>query len=160
MELENIKTLKVKYTRNGEQHEQFIEDEGNQWWIDFADKWSDVTSLEFVEDLTELKKAKILKASQECNARILAGFESSCLGQPKTFDCEEHDQRKIIGMAFTAKLVLDGVSTRKLSWKGKGELECYEFTPAQVLQLADDMYKHIEDNTEQFNAERVMINAE
>ena len=102
-------------------------------------------------------RTKISILSEACKNRIYQGFDSDCLGTTKHFDCMDYDQSKIIGMALTADLVNRGLSSRTLKWKGTGELECYEFTPSQVLKLADDMYQHIEDNTDQFNAERLAI---
>jgi len=157
MELENIKTLKVRYTRNAIVSEQFIGEEGKQWWVDFADKWTDVTSIEFVEDFTELKKAKILKANNECNKKILSGFESDCLGELKNFDCEQHDQSSIQGLALTAILGLQGLTTEETHWKATEELECYKFEYPQILKLATDMKKHIETCVNIFNAERIEI---
>lgn len=103
------------------------------------------------------KEKAILKASRECNARILSGFESSCLGEPKIFDCDMTDQATIQGLAITAMLGMQGLTSEETHWKAKGELVCYKFEYAQVVQLAVDMKKHIEDNINQFNAERMAI---
>lgn len=105
----------------------------------------------------DIKANKIAKANQECNARITAGFMSSCLGEPKMFDCEMTDQATIQGLAITAIMGLQNLTPEETHWKAKGELECYKFEYPQILQLATDMKKHIEDNVNQFNSERLAI---
>lgn len=44
-----LSNLKVKYTQNGKEKEQFVGEEGKQWWIDFADKWENTNIIEFVD---------------------------------------------------------------------------------------------------------------
>ena len=103
---------------------------------------------------------KILKASQECEARIYAGFESDCLGETKHFDCQDTDQATINGLATVAMAGLMGLTTEETHWKGTGELECYKFEYAQTMNLALDLKRHIESNLNQFNAERLAIISE
>lgn len=104
-----------------------------------------------------IKEALILKASLACTERIYAGFDSACLGEIKHFDCQMYDQTNIMGLAITAMLGLQGLTTEECHWKASGELECYKFEYAQVIQLAVDMKKHIQAQTDQFNAERIAI---
>jgi len=40
---------KVLYKRNGETIEQYVTSEGKEWWLDFAEKWEDMTIVEFVD---------------------------------------------------------------------------------------------------------------
>lgn len=103
------------------------------------------------------KTAAIEIARQECNQRILSGFESDCLGETKHFDCDYTDQSTIQGLVITAMLGLQGLTTEKCEWKASGELECYEFTYEQIIHLGTDMKTHIQTNINQFNAERMEI---
>jgi hypothetical protein len=155
--MENIKVLKVKYTRNGVEYEQFIEESERQWWIDFKEKWEDMTTLEFEYDYTEQKAEDIRKASQECQEKILGGFDSDCLGITKHFDCEMTDQATIQGLCLTAIMGLGSFASEETHWKASGELECYKFEYAQVIRLSIDMKKHIETSINEFNARRVEI---
>jgi len=99
----------------------------------------------------------ILIASQECESRILDGFDSDCLGETKHFDCAMTDQANIQGLTLTAIMGLNGLTTEETHWKGTGELECYKFEYVQMLKLAEDLKKHVEKNINQFNAERLAI---
>ena len=121
-----------------------------------GDKWIE-GKVFTTEDAYAEKIQLILKASQDCNARILAGFESDCLGEPKMFDCEVHDQSTIQGLTITAMLGLQGLTQEETHWKATGELECYKFEYTQILKLATDLKKHVEKNINQFNAERLAI---
>lgn len=127
--------------------------------IEEIDESGNVIGVTKQEILTEedIKTKLILEASVKCNQRILAGFESSCLGEVKVFDCEFHDQSSIQGLALAALLGMQGLTTEECHWKAKGELECYKFEYAQILQLATDLKKHVESNINQFNAERLAI---
>ena len=40
-------TKKVKYTQRGEEIEQFVGVEGQQWWNDFAEKWEHTSIIGF-----------------------------------------------------------------------------------------------------------------
>ena len=88
---------------------------------------------------------------------ILAGFDSDCLGVTKHFDCADYDQINITSLAITAMMELQGLTTDETFCKASGEMECYKFEYAQILQLATDMKKHVEAQINQFNAERMAI---
>lgn len=103
---------------------------------------------------------KIKKASKECEERIYKGFNSECLRVTKQFDCAMTDQTTIQGLTLTAIMGLSGLTTEETHWKGTGELECYKFEYAQILELATDLKRHIESNINQFNAERLAILSE
>lgn len=110
------------------------------------------------EQINEDRKRKdIEEARAACNERILEGFYSSCLGEEKHFDCSMTDQATIQGLVITAMLGLQGVTQEECLWKATGELECYAFTYAQIIQLGTDLKLHIQDNINQFNAERLVI---
>lgn len=132
----------------GQSHEiDVFEDDGTNIVINYK----------VIIDAKPTKEQLILNESQECNSRILAGFESNCLGQLKHFDCEMSDQAIVQGLAIAAILGLQGLSTEETRWKASGELECYKFEYSQALQLAIDMKKHIENNIDLFNAKRLEI---
>lgn len=44
-----LATQNVKYLQHGEEKEQIVGSEGEQWWIDFADKWEHTEIIEFVD---------------------------------------------------------------------------------------------------------------
>ena len=44
-----LATLKVRYTDNGEEFERYVGEEGQEWWIDFDDKWDHLKIIEFIE---------------------------------------------------------------------------------------------------------------
>ena len=44
-----LATSKVVYTKNGEQYEQVVGEEGQQWWLDFAEKWEHTDIVEFTD---------------------------------------------------------------------------------------------------------------
>ena len=103
------------------------------------------------------KEESIILASQQCQIKIFEGFESDCLVEVKHFDCSMTDQATIQGLALTAFMGVSGYTSEETHWKGTGELECYNFEYAQILQLATDMKKHIELCINEFNAERLVI---
>jgi len=113
-----------------------------------------------VIDVEAIKLQQIQQASLYCRERIYAGFESSCLGEVKHFDCEDTDQQNITALALVAIMGLQGLTASETHWKCTGELECYKFEYAQVLQLAMDMKAHVQTQLDQFNAERIAILAQ
>ena len=44
-----LATSKVVYTKNGEQFEQIVGEEGQQWWLDFAEKWEHTSVIGFTD---------------------------------------------------------------------------------------------------------------
>ena len=113
-----------------------------------------------VIDAEVVKSQLIQQASLSCRERIYAGFDSSCLGEIKHFDCEDTDQQNITALALVAMMGLQGLTSIETHWKCTGELECYKFEYAQILQLAMDMKIHVQTQLDQFNAERIAILAE
>jgi len=109
--------------------------------------------------LGKQQKAETLirQASKECNKKILDGFDSNCLGVVKHFDAELTDQATIQGLTITAMLGLNKLTTEETHWKATGELSCYKFEYTQIIKLATDLKKHVEDNINQFNSERLSI---
>jgi hypothetical protein len=64
-----LATSKVVYTKNGEQIEQVVGEEGQQWWLNFAEKWDHTNIIEFTdvvytdEQLARLEEVKNLDIS-------------------------------------------------------------------------------------------------
>lgn len=60
-------TEKVRYTQRGQEVEQYVGQEGKQWWLDFAAKWDHTEIIEFVpveptpEQVARLEKANRLR---------------------------------------------------------------------------------------------------
>lgn len=124
--------------------------------------------------LDVLKESLIEKFRKECNQRILQGFESDCLGEPKIFDCEDYDQQYITGLLNLVTLKESIMLVCQLEqreptelelttlnepakWKAKGEMICYEFSNEAVKKLALDMKKHINFHLDRFNELRLYI---
>lgn len=136
-------------TKNRQGLKELVEMDFETWLLD-AQKANGI-------DLESVMASRIIEASTACQERIFAGFDSECLGESKHFDCAMTDQASIQGLALTALLGLNGLTTDETHWKATGELECYKFEYSQILQLATDLKKHIESNINQFNAERLAI---
>lgn len=108
-------------------------------------------------DIEVVRAAAIESMNQECAKRILSGFTSNAFDgvTEKHYDCEMTDQSRIAGLVSIAQLRLSGLSAEPLKWKGTGELECYEWTPEQMLTLGLDLKRHIQNITDRFYAIRV-----
>ena len=72
----------VIYMHNGEQREQPIGEEGDQWWIEFCDKWEGVDLVEFttlhytqeqIDRLEEVNRHNIIGYMDECNDYVING---------------------------------------------------------------------------------------
>ncbi len=110
----------------------------------------------FPADIEEGRVRIIESMNKECERRIITGFMSKAFdGTEKHYDCELTDQARISGLVSIAQLRLAGLSEEILTWKASGELECYEWTPKQVLDLGLDLKRHIQDITDRFYALRV-----
>ncbi|WP_313559080.1 DUF4376 domain-containing protein [Ruminiclostridium cellobioparum] len=110
-------------------------------------------------DIEVVRDAVIESMNQECERRILSGFTSEAFenGTEKHYDCEMTDQSRIYGLVSIAQLRIAGLSTEILKWKGTGELECYEWSPEQMLTLGLDLKRHIQDITDRFYSIRIYI---
>ena len=107
--------------------------------------------------LETIRKIRIDEMNTECSKRILSGFVSKAFDgvTEKHYDCEMTDQSRISGLVSIAQLRVLNLSTEPIKWKATGELECYEWTPVQMLELGLDLKRHIEANTDRFYALRV-----
>jgi hypothetical protein len=90
--------------------------------------WESVPA--YMPTLNESKAAKIAELSRQCNATILAGFESNALGTPHFYDFDYEAQTNLGGMlnAITA-----GIVTESFSWKASGVPTLH--TPTQFKSL-------------------------
>jgi len=107
--------------------------------------------------LDMLKEIKINEFSTECQNDIMIGFLSEAKDCEKLYDCEITDQTRISGLVQLAQLKLLGIIDEPIKWKAKNEPSCYEFTPAEILQLGVDLKKHIENVTDKFYSLRTQI---
>lgn len=63
--------IRVRYTKNEEEFEKKIGEEGKQWWLDFAAKWEDTNIIEFVdiiytaEQLSRFEEVKDIKVGED-----------------------------------------------------------------------------------------------
>ncbi len=103
-------------------------------------------------NIEEIRIKAIETMNQECAKHILSGFGSTAFDgkTEKHYDCEMTDQARISGLVSIAQLRIAGLSTEILKWKATGELECYEWTPEQMLVLGLDLKRHIQDVTDRF----------
>lgn len=82
-----LATSKVVYTKNGEQIEQVVGEEGQQWWLDFAEKWEHTSVIEFTdmvytdEQLARFEEIKDLDVSDGiANNYVMDGVIGEGLG--------------------------------------------------------------------------------
>ena len=82
--------LKVKYTKGNETIEQFITEEGKQWWFDFDAKWDDIEIIEFIDvsytqdQLDRFEEIKEIKANEEVLSEyVINGTLGEGLGEFK-----------------------------------------------------------------------------
>lgn len=110
--------------------------------------------------LETVKLHKIAELSSTCEEKIITTFKSSCLGTEKAFDCTRDDQNNIAGLVSKATLILanPNIQDKDLSWKATGEPICYQWTPAQVLQLGVDLYNHKTSIIKRFEHLRIYVN--
>lgn len=79
-----LSKLKVKYSRDGEEFEQSVGEEGKQWWLDFEQKWEHTEVIEFTDiaytdkELTRFEEVKGLDVSEDI---ILEYIESGTMGE-------------------------------------------------------------------------------
>jgi hypothetical protein len=119
------------------------------------------TNDEYLEEinnmLDKVKNDKILELSALCTNDILSGFSSEAKDGEKLYDCELTDQSRISGLVQVAQLKLLNIIDEPIQWKAKGELTCYDFTPAEMLKLGVDLKRHIENKTNKFYQLRLQI---
>jgi len=71
----------VRYARDGEEFEQVMGDESEQWWLDFAEKWGGMDNVEFVdlqytsEQLARLEEIQDISGryAEQCEAYVMDG---------------------------------------------------------------------------------------
>lgn len=56
---------KVKYIQHGEEKEQYVGVEGQQWWVNFAEKWEHTEIVEFIQINPTLEQRKRLEQINE-----------------------------------------------------------------------------------------------
>lgn len=123
--------------------------------LDDNSEWN---GTEWVINLDALKKQKIESLSADCHIRILNNFTSRAYnGELKRYDCDYTDQARISGLVAVAQTVLMGLADESIGWKAKGELECYPWTPQQMIQLGLDVKRHIEKETGLFYEKRIKV---
>lgn len=107
--------------------------------------------------LDVVKLDKIQALSNECQTKILSGFDSKCFDGVnfKHYDSELIDQIRISGLFGLALSIASGLVSMEISWKASGELMCYPWTPMQILALAGDLKSFIEANTDRFYKLRI-----
>lgn len=76
-----LSSHKVRYIQHGEEKEQYICSEGQQWWLDFADKWDHTEIIEFIEvsytpeQLERFEEVKDMKLSEDIlNTYVVEGI--------------------------------------------------------------------------------------
>lgn len=107
--------------------------------------------------LDELKKAKVNEVSSQCNAEILAGFESEAKNGLNHYSFEYEDQINMLGM-FTA-VTIGGQPF--IEWKNSSQLICDIWTAEEFLHLYNDGMTFKTDRVRRFNQLTVdIINAE
>lgn len=65
-------TEKVRYIQRGQEVEQYVGQEGKQWWLDFAAKWDHTQIIEFVP--VESTDEQLARLEEINHLRIPDGF--------------------------------------------------------------------------------------
>jgi hypothetical protein len=73
------------------------------------------------------------------------------------YDCKITDQSRINGLVNVAQLVLGGFSNEPIAWKNSNEIQCVPWTPQQMLALGLDLKRHVEKQTDKYEAFKVYI---
>jgi len=80
---------------------------------------------------------------EECESKILGGFESDCLGETKVYSSSMNNQATIQGLVLTAIMNMSGFVDEVLEHKAIDEIDCYPWKNEQIIQLGVDLKSHI-----------------
>lgn len=110
-----LSNMKVRFMQNGKEKEKFVGNEGEQWWIDFADKWERTEIIEFInvsytgEQLERFKKVKdIIADEDELRQYIETGNINSNNEKLKVLFLEKENEDLKQTLADLAETVLMG----------------------------------------------------
>lgn len=70
-----LPTRTVRYTRNGEEFEQIMGDEDEQWWHNFAEKWPETEIIGFADIEYTAEQLARLEEIQEVEGRYQEEIE-------------------------------------------------------------------------------------
>lgn len=104
----------VIYIKNGETIEQAVGEEGKEWWLDFAEKWSDTEIIEFTdlhytdEQLARLEEIKIMELSDNVlDEYVINGVVDASMG---TFALQkENENLRALLTDLTEVVLLGGI---------------------------------------------------
>lgn len=106
--------LKVKYTKSNETIEQFITEEGKQWWLDFDAKWDDIEIIEFIDvsytqdQLDRFEEIKGINTNEEAlNEYVMNGTLDDKLGELKLKKENEYLRQRLADL--TEVVLMGGI---------------------------------------------------
>ncbi len=67
---------KVRYIQHDEEIEQYVGSEGNQWWVDFEEKWEHTEIIEFIS--VEPTEEQLDRFEEINQLNIKEGFGHEC----------------------------------------------------------------------------------
>ena len=102
----------VIYKKNNKTIEQAVGEEGKEWWLDFAEKWSDTEIIEFTdlhytdEQLARLDEIKIMELSDNVlDEYVINGVAGESMG---TFVLQKENENLRALLADLTEVVLLG----------------------------------------------------
>ena len=118
----------------------------NEVWNEYdpTQLFSDIQAVVDNHDpLKGILDSQIEIIKEECEAKILGGFESDCLGETKVFSSSMNNQATIQGLVLTAIMNMSGFVDEVLEHKAIDEIDCYPWKNEQIIQLGVDLKSHI-----------------
>ena len=86
----------------------------------------------------------IEQLKKECEQKILGGFTSSAYqGMEKVYSSSLENQATISSLFMVALSNLSGVTSEPIEHKAIDEIQCYEWTEQEIIQLGKDLKNHI-----------------
>ena len=61
---------KIRYSQNGEEIIQYVREEGQQWWIDFAAEWDHTEIIEFIDVIPTQEQTERLNEIKHLNESL------------------------------------------------------------------------------------------
>jgi len=135
---------------------------GNE--VEILNKWKEIYPNGKPEtiNIESIRQSVISAMATQCEYKIVNEFYSDCLGESLHFGCKkDEDQQWIMGKFFKAQLIkqsnpeLADVALEALAWKNQVALQCFAFSPNQMIALGEDMETHLAEKKNRFYELRI-----
>ena len=103
-------------------------------------------ALELPDNATDDQKLmyQVEQLKKECEQKIMSGFASSAYqGVEKVYSSSLENQATISSLFMVALSNLSGVTEEPIEHKAISEIQCYEWTEQEIIQLGKDLKNHI-----------------